>query len=269
MTSTRIATGDALRAAAALWRPLVAGAWAPLLGLSALAFVLSPALGLAPVWALVLAPANLLVSVLGYGAMMRLALARGVDGAGADRPGPAGLQWTAIETSLLGAFLLLALFVALCAIGAVFALMLIAIVVAAVTGPVASAPSLAGFVSTPSGFAASAVFAVTFGFLIWACVRLILSTPASADRRQVQVFSTWGLTRGNVLPLFLALLVIAVPAIVLGAAARLAAGQAVALAVWVAYALAVGLLQTPLTAAVTAFAYRRLIAADDAAPGFN
>jgi len=274
MTTTPIATEDALsltgalRAAAALWRPTLSGAWAPLLGLVPLALAISPAFGLAPVWSLVLAPFDLVVSVVAYGAMMRVALADRHVGDEAYRPGPGGLQWATIETRLLGAFLLIGLFVALAAIGAVFATLLTAIIVAAVTGQFPRAGG--GFLATPSGMAATAVFAVTMAFTLWACVRLILSTAATADRRQVQVFSTWRLTQGSALPLFLALAVIAAPAIVLsGVAGRLAAGHVVGLLLRVGAALVVGLVQTPLTAGVSAYAYRRLSAAAEWAAPHN
>ena len=182
-------------------------------------------------------------------------------------PRPAGLQWSGIETRLLGAFLLIGLFVALSALGAVFATLLIAIIVAAATGQL---PRAAGsFLATPSGMAAAAVLAVILAFILWACVRLILSTAATADRRRVQVFSTWRLTQGSVLTLALALLAIAAPAVILGAAARTQAAGPVALVLWGAYALVIGFVQTPLTAAVSAQAYRRLSAPVDAADPYN
>jgi len=267
MTTTRIATGDALRAATALWRPMLIGAWGPLLGLVVLALAISPAFGLAPIWPLLLAPVDLLVSVVAYGAMMRVALADRHAGDAAYAPGPGGLQWATIETRLLGALLLIGLFVALAAMGAVFATLLTAVIVAAVTGQLPRAGG--SFLATPSGMAATAVLAVTMGFIFWACVRLILSTAATADRRQVQVFSTWTLTRGSALPLFLALVLIAAPAIALSVAGRLAAGHFAGLGLWVGYALAVGLLQTPLTAGVSAYAYRRLSAEAEAPAPHN
>jgi hypothetical protein len=249
-------SGDALRAAAAAWRPMLTGAWAPLLGLTLLALAISPAFGLAPLRALLLAPVDLLVTAVAYGAMMRVALADLHVGDESYRLGPGGLQWTSIETRLLGALLLIGLFVGLAGLGAIFATLLSAVVVAAVIGQPSGA--VGGFLATPSGIAAALVCAVTVGFILWAGVRLILSTAATADRRQVQVFSTWSLTKGAALPLFLALLAIAAPAILFSLAGRMAAGQAVALAPWAGYALAVGLVQTPLTAGVSAYAYRRL-----------
>ena len=256
MTTTRISTGEALRAAARLWKPMLIGAWAPLLGLVVLALAISPAFGLAPLWPLLLAPVDLLVSVLAYGAMMRIALADRHAGDAVWRPGPAGLQWTGIETRLLGAFLLIALFFVLALLGAVFATLLTAVIVAAVTGQLPRAGG--AFLATPSGMAAAAVAAVTLAFALWAGVRLILSTAATVDRRQVQVFSTWRMTQGSALPLFLALLAIALPAVLLSAAGRLVGGQIGGVILWSGYALVVGLVQTPLTAGVAAWAYRQL-----------
>jgi len=237
---------------------MLIGAWAPLLGLALVALAISPAFGLAPLWPLVLAPIDLLVSAVAYGAMMRIALADGHTGDEAYRPSPAGLQWSGLETRLLGAFLLIGLFVLLCAIGAVFATLLAAVIVAAVSGQFPQAGGV--FLATPSGMTAAAVLAATMAFILWACIRLILSTAATVDRRQVQVFSTWRMTKGHALPLFVALLAIAVPAIILGAAGRLLAGHALSLPFWGAYALVIGFLQTPLTAGVSAEAYRRLSA---------
>jgi len=221
-----------------------------------LALALSPAFGLARFWPLALSPIDLLVSVLAYGAMMRIALADIHPGEAAYAPGPGGLQWTRIETRLLAALLLIGLFVGLAALGAVFLTLLTAIIVAAVSG--LAARSSGGFLDSPSGIAASAVFLVAMCVLLWACVRLVLSTAATVDRQQVQVFSTWKLTRGAAPPLFVALFIIAAPAVVLNAVGRLAAGSLAGPGVWVAYGLVVGFVQTPLTAGVCAYAYLKL-----------
>ncbi len=233
-------------------------AWAPMALVAVLAFMPSPALHLAPVWLVAVALLNLPVSAVANGALMRIALEDRHAGEADFRLGPAGLQWGVIETKLLWSLLLLGLFFVLCIIGAVFLFGLVAIVVAAVSGAPPRTP--AGLFASPSGVFGGLAFAIAVLLMFWAAARLILATPATADRRSVQVFSTWELTRGQVVKIAAAMIVIGLPALILNQAARLFAdgGPALVTALWGLYALVVGLVQTPLVAGAAASFYRRL-----------
>lgn len=244
--------------AGGLWRRALPRAWAPLLALAGLNFALSPAVHTAPILLPMIIAADVIALTLAYGALMRLAL----DDLHADdpeyRPGPAGLQWSGIETRVLGSVALLALLAALMTIAAVFAVVLATIVVAAVTG---AAPKGGATLAGPSLIAFWGVLAAAMAVVVWAFVRLSLAMPATVDRKQVQVFSNWPMTRGRALPLFIALAVVTLPTIILSVAARMVQGggpvDGLAIALWALYALVAGFAQTPLLAGIAAWFYRR------------
>jgi hypothetical protein len=256
MAELQTSVPAALTFAGGLWRTALPKVWAPLLALAVCNFVLSPAVHPAPILLPLLVVVDVLALVLAYGALMRLALGDLHAGDPAYKPGPAGLQWMRIETRTLGSVLLLAVLGALLTIATVFFVMLVTIVVAAVTGaaPKAGGSILAG----PSVVALWVSLAAAIVLIVWTFIRLSLSMPATVDRQQVQVFSTWGLTRGRVLPLFLALLAATLPTLVLSVAVRALQGQgALPVILWALYALVAGFAQTPLVAGVTAWFYRQ------------
>jgi hypothetical protein len=263
----------ALKSAGALWRLALPKVWAPLLALAMLNFTLSPALHTPPIWLPLIFVADILALSLAYGGLMRLALADRHSGEPEYQVGPAGLQWNGIETRVLGAVALLAALAALLTIATVFLVMLVTIAVAAGTGaaPKAGATILAG----PSVIAGGIALAASAVLILGTFLRLSLAMPATVDRRQVQVFSTWGITQGRVVALFAALLAVTLPTIILGLAARWlqgAPGEAtapMAMILWALYALIAGLAQTPLIAGVTAWFYRQAIEAPASASTHN
>jgi len=272
MTTTPTSPGGALHAAVGIWRQALARAWAPLL-IYAAVYAVGLVVRLPTVAILLLIPTELLVWTVVSGALMRIALGELHPDDPAFRLGPVGLQWTGIETRLLGARLLLILLLFLALTAAVFCMLLAGVVVAAMTG---QPPTLAtAFFLTPSGMAISLVglaFAVLTG---WVATRLALSNPATADRGQVQAFSTWSLTAGRrawrVL-FWMPLLIFG--GFVLGFLIRWldrtnSVPSALMPVVWIAYALLLGFVQTPLAAGVSAYAYRRLSAEAEAAAPHN
>jgi len=247
----------ALSSAGALWRRALPRAWAPLLVLAGLNFVLSPALRTPPILLPIIIAADVVALSMAYGALMRLALADLHTDEAEYQPGPFGLQWTGIETRVLGAVALLAVLAALLTIATVFLVSLVTIVVAAVTGTAKAATTLAG----PSFIAFWIVLAVCVLVTVWAFIRLSLAMAATVDRKQVQVFSTWTLTQGRVIPVGVALVVVTLPTLILSVSARFIQGggpaTGLAVALWALYALVAGFAQTPLIAGVGAWFYRQ------------
>lgn len=253
--------GEPLWAAFGLWRTGVSralGALALYAGLYAIGLLVP-----LPPWALIgLVVVELLVWAVAFGALMRIALADLHADEPSYRLGPAGLQWGVIETRLFTARLLLLLLLFLILVAAVFCMMLAAIVVSAMTGP---PPKLAAGISlTPAALAVILVGLAFAGVTVWVATRLALSSPATADRVKVQVFSTWPLTRGArawglLAPMPMLIFITFALGFLVRWAMRCGSLPASALpAVWIAYALFVGFVQTPLAAGVSAEAYRRL-----------
>ncbi len=258
MADLQTSISGSLASAGALWRRALPRAWAPLLALTALNFALSPAVHLPAILLPAIIVADVIALTLAYGALMRLALAdRHLDHA-EYQPGPAGLQWGGIETRVLGSIALLTLLALLIVIAGVFAVLLVTIVVAAVTGAAPKGAALAG----PSLIAFWGVVAAAAAAAVWIFVRLSLAMPATVDRRQVQVFSTWSLTKRCAPPLFIALAIATLPTIILSVAARALQGVGpaggAAIALWGLYAAVAGLVQTPLIAGISAWFYRRV-----------
>jgi hypothetical protein len=75
---------------------------------------------------------------------------------------------------------------------------------------------------SPSGRGVLVVLlALVLGFLVWLALRLSLAAPATAAEGRVRLFSTWRLTRGRVLLLGAAAVLIYLPLAVLGLLAAL------------------------------------------------
>ncbi len=172
--------------------------------------------------------ACLLASIMAQGALFRFA-------GGANRPGdqgssigPGGFQWGAVEGRLLAVVLLRGLLFGL--LGALFLT-----VVAAIYVGMAAAEAAPGF-----AVAAQSGWRPTLGLLGWAVVagaglaglaglgwialRLYLAFPATVALGRVQLLSTWVLTRGRVLPILGALILIALPSLGVILAARFGRG---------------------------------------------
>jgi hypothetical protein len=263
---------EPLGAAFGLWRAALTRAWGAL-AVYAGVYVLGLLLPLPPLALAGLIVVELLVWAMASGALMRLALADLHPDDPLYRLGPAGLQWGAVEGRLLAARALLVLLLFMILVAAVFCMMLAAVVVSAVAGP---APKLAaGGPPTPAAIAILLVGLAFAAVTVWVCIRLGLSSPASADRLRVQAFSTWSLTRGaRSLKLLAFLPALILAAFALGFLVRWAARcgilpPAVLPVVWIAYAIFVGFIETPLAAGVSANAYLRLRAGPAPAAAHN
>ena len=242
-----------LRFAVNLWRRAMAQAWGAL-GLYAAIYAAGLVLHLPPPALLLLAVAELFVSAVVHGALMRIGLG---DGAGL---GPAGLQWTRVETRILLARLLLGLVLILLLVGAIFLMMLAGAVVMAAIG---QKPATDFFV-TQAGAAVILAGLASGVASVWTMTRLAMSGPATVDRGEVQVFATWRMTAGlrpwRLLfwsPLF------GVAAFALGFLLRTTERTggldgSTALVASLAYALVFAFIETPIVAGVSVYAYLRL-----------
>jgi hypothetical protein len=141
--------------------------------------------------------------VMSCGALLRLAFAPDHPGEAAFRPGRSGFQWGRVEWRLIGVGLLgFAVFVA--------AALLFGVVYAVAGGAM---PDATGIHRPPPAVAIAAGL-VLFCALVYVGLRLSMAMPATVDRGEIRFFRTWPLTRGAVLPIFGANLLIA--AVVLG-----------------------------------------------------
>jgi hypothetical protein len=164
---------------------------------------------------LALSAVEALFGVIAQGALYRLAFAGEHGGDPEFRVGPLGLQWGRAETRLLGAKLLLYL---LFFIAMLFLAMILIVVLGAgmfVNGTGASSLHSASMASPPLDPQQMSkvilYFAPLFLVVLYVYLRICLFGAATVAERKVMVFSTWSLTRGNVLPILGALFLIAVP----------------------------------------------------------
>ncbi len=220
MSDSQVSVGAALSYAWSLWRTHWRQIWG-VLALNALACTVFCAGVFAQDWRLVLAAdLGLLFTMFAtYGAVLRLAL-------GADHPddpqfrlGSLGLQWRKMELRLLGAHLLLMVFVI------ILALLLALAVAAPLMGVVmAKSPSMNANLTQadlarilgPGGLQAINLASLAIQLvLLFVFTRLSLYLSATADRGKVSVLRTWKLTRGHFWQVFAALLVIGLPTVLI------------------------------------------------------
>ena len=220
MSDSQVSVGAALSYAWSLWRTHWRQIWG-VLALNALACTVFCAGVFAQDWRLVLAAdLGLLFTMFAtYGAVLRLAL-------GADHPddpefrlGSLGLQWRKMELRLLGAHLLLMVFVV------ILALLLGLAAAAPLMGVVmAKSPSMNANLTQadlerilgPGGMQAINLASLAIQLvLMFVFTRLSLYLSATADRGKVSVLRTWKLTRGHFWQVFAALLVIGLPTVLI------------------------------------------------------
>ncbi|WP_421737036.1 hypothetical protein [Caulobacter sp.] len=215
MTDGSVAIGATVRAGLSGLLPSLRACWAALavaVLISAISRLLPPAAG-----GLTLL-VEIAAAVLASGALYRRAFGR--------QSGLAGLRWGMDEWRLLGAQLLIA------------ALMLVVLaVLATVVGAIAlgvARASAPGFDATSAqawrdAFARSGLGGIVAGaaplfslcLLVWLCLRLSLSAPASVDQARVRVLSAFPLTRGVTPQLLGAGLVLALPVVALAGVSSL------------------------------------------------
>jgi hypothetical protein len=205
MTDGSVAIGATVRAGVSGLGAAVRACWGALLAavlISALSQVLPPAMhGLG-------GPLALGASILAWGGLYRHAFGRA--------PGWAGLRWGLDEWHLLGAHALIA--VIFLVVGAVLLTVVgaIALGVARANAPDFDATSaqawrMALAPSGPGAIVAGTAPLLGLALLAWLAARLSLTAPATVDQGQIRVLSAFPLTRGLVLPILVAGLVLAVP----------------------------------------------------------
>lgn len=204
----RISVREAVGEGFAFWRSSWRQAAVPLAAVALLAVVSQ---GLAQPISIIADLANLAMVVVVQGALYRLALA-GKTEPPLDAPGPLGLQWRRLEWRILGLILLVDL---LLLAGAVVVFFVLATVAVGFIGPDAANMTTpeqmaAALGPTGQGVLGALLLAAAIGF-IWLMTRLTMAMPATVAEGRIRLFSTWRLTRGHVLPLLGALLLIALP----------------------------------------------------------
>lgn len=214
-----------------------------------------------PAWQGVWLAVALLATLPAQGALYRLALAR--PGIGA-----AGLQWGRTEWRLLAVWLLSVLFMAVLGLLLFIALIASAYAVASAgAGFVAAEPSTwSAAVDGRGRFGLGLVAVVGFAALLWARMRICLAPAASVARSQVQVLSTWPITRGRAWPIAATVVLVGLgPALLLAALAfgiPMAAGKFAGLRdlAGLAQGLVLAGLWLPLNAGLMTYFFRRLAA---------
>lgn len=236
----------ALANAPRVWAPLLAGALAGVLGLICQRY----GLGL---WLLPVVILGLLAGPWAYGALYRIAFAgeRGLT------PAPGGLAWGSPETRTLLATLLLLLLILLVTLAALFVGLLVGVVLYATVG--------GGHDMAQGRLWLTDVAAVVLAAAIaWVGVRLILALPASVASGEVQVFTTWPLTKGHVLRLLGLAVLVGAPTILiqglilLTGAARGNVHDGLDFALHLVAAVLDVVVQVPLWAGLGAYGYGKL-----------
>lgn len=211
---------------------------------------------------------SLLIGLVLQGALFRIAFSDRHADAPDFRPGQLGLQWRRLEWRMLLAlflaslaFAFVALLLLLAATAVLFAVFTAQGIDPAVTFKLPiDLSKLDPRVRLPLGLAQ---FAVVLP-LVYVALRLSLVLPATADRGKVQVFSTWKWTRGAVLRILFAELLVTLPFLLLSSAsggeAAEGGGVSPGMAMGIALLLGVptGAVLAPLSAGLAAYFYRNL-----------
>ena len=196
-------------------------------------------------------------------ALYRISLA----GTGAEPPernGPFGLQWRMMETRFVVVGLLAAALLAIVMIIAVFVIsvLLVGLVgIPAATAATTPAMLLAGLSPTGSFLFNLAALVAVAGLLVLN-TRLSMAVPATAAENRIRFLSSLGLTKGSVLRILAATILINLPIIIMQSLASLF-GEAMSGADAVALTqLIVGIVSTffyvPISVGMTSYIYRCL-----------
>lgn len=233
-----------------------------------------------PVWVSLSSVAFFALWIMGYMALMRLAFADEHPDDPEFEPGPHGFQWAKPEWRFLGIVTLLGFLGLLGVLFLVFVGMVVVAVgaVGALTSD--ATPETLWAALGPGGQLTLRLLIV--GFLVGAMVismRLSLAPAATVAHKQILVFQTWALTKGQFLRMFAATVLVVFPpmiaSLVLGAIVGAAASLAISGepdAVNLPTALVSGLIPSlisafvilPLSAGLTAYLYRGLRPAAEA-----
>ena len=275
MAESRVSVGASLSYAWHLWRSSARSIWG-VLALSSLAWTVCYAGDLADNRMVALAgmAAGQLLSLATMGTMYRLAFAEDHPGDPAFALGHLGLQWGRTEWRLLGASLLLTLFLAIIVVLEFVVVGAICLGILANKGgpaPPATPQALLAALGPDGAPVLKVLFYLACCGLLFIWGRLLLTTAASADSGRIKVLATWRLTKGQFWRLLASAIVVGLPMIfaefmVLALAQsdridptsvpQFSAGGAVAGGLLLG-AIA-GALVGPLTAGVLAYYYRHL-----------
>jgi hypothetical protein len=201
--------------------------------------------------------AAFLVSLMANGALFRLAFADQHPGDPEFKPGPQGLQFAGTEARLLGAVLLVGLFVALAVL---FLLLIVVIFAIAAVVTVHGEVDPTTAIKQPDVQALLSLLLLVFvAVMLWAAVRIGLYPAATVAEKKVQVFSTWRLTAGNGWRIFAAMLITVSPALIMQGLVNAASGTPTLLAGFAILSAAVNaFIELPLFCGLYASLYRRL-----------
>jgi hypothetical protein len=162
--------------------------------------------------------AYLVAVCMGYAALMRLAFADENPGDKEFIPGQSGFQWGRPEWRLIGVALLL-FFAFMIGASLVFFLTIVISIAAGLSGKIGpdATPQQMAAALGPGGSAALVLLVIGFCIAaVYTAVRLSLAPAATIARGKIEVFSTWGLTKGQALRLIAATLLSSLPSILAG-----------------------------------------------------
>ncbi len=220
MSDSQLSVGAALGYAWTLWRTHWREVWGAF-ALNALACTVLCAGLFAQNWKLLAAAdLGLLFTMYAvYGAVVRLAFAADHPDDPEFRLGMLGLQWRKMELRMLGAHLLLMIFLV------ILALLLAIALVAPVMGVIMSKGGVLPAAPTPADLprllGPAGMQALNFGSLAlqmalaFVAIRLSLYLVATGDGKRVAVLRTWKLTRGHFWQIFAATLIIGLPTVLI------------------------------------------------------
>ncbi|HEY5411590.1 MAG TPA: hypothetical protein VIJ94_12790 [Caulobacteraceae bacterium] len=277
MSDSQLSVGAALGYAWSLWRSHWREIWGAF-ALNALACTVLCAGLFAQNWLLIAAAGvGLLFTMYSvYGAMVRLAFAAEHPDDPEFRLGVLGLQWRKMELRMLGAHVLLIIFLLILALLLAIALAapLMGVIMAkGVPITAASTPADLPRLLGPAGTQALNLGTIALQMaLTFVAIRLSLYLVATGASRKVAVLRTWKLTRGHFWQIFAATLIIGLPTVLImsvgvgaglsldGRPAPLAPGETFLYSLicggWA------GAAAMPLAAGVQAYFYRNLKTAD-------
>ena len=256
MSNAKVSVRDAVRAAADFARSAVRQAG----GVLCLVLVLNLAGGMTlrtPVGFFV-GVAGFLAGVMANGALLRLAFADEHPGDPEFRLGPQGVQWGRTELRLLGAMALLALFLVLAGLFAFLIAVLVTVAMMVTADSHAPIPSDYSQLPVNVQLTLSVLVIVFLLAVAWGLIRLCLYPAATVTEKRVQLFSTWGLTRGHFWRILLAGAVIVGPFFLLFMLAESVRTPVVTSVLGVLVLAVSAFVVTPMSVGLLAHLYRRL-----------
>lgn len=268
---------QAVRAANAFrqlhWRQV-----APVLGIVAVTDALVQALSLMRMASGLWAIFNIVAVIAAYGALLRLAFADEHAGDADFTPGKGGLQFKRPELRLMAMGMLLGALIILLGLVVAFAGSLLLVTTGFISPEAAKAAGAAegnwAALSPDAQRGIGILGAMAIAAVVYVAVRLSLAPAATVARKQILIFQTWALTRGQFWRILAATAIVSIPTIVVMAAIwfgldALTTGDApasapVAFIAGALHGLVGGFVAVPLNIGLSAFLYRGLRPAHEA-----